>query len=310
VGAGTSSEEMRKARQFGLAKKLQNNVKKLQEDLAPLPKMISNFFVWTYAQVATSYLNASEGGRLGWQIGAINGAVWLAWQIPRLHPVMAARFMHHPLSGRASTLLTSMFSHSSFVHLAFNTIALTSFGSGAGHFLTQRQAQNEEGIQESSPKFHLLAVFISAGLFSGLVSHMVAARIQFPRLIAKLASSSVVTTSTKRIFMRTRPPNEILPSLGASGGIYALVTMTALAYKDAEVSLFFLPIAIPIQWGVGGMVALDAIGIIRGWRMFDHWAHLGGAAFGALYWMYGPPIWNSLRADYLQDAEEQKDTNT
>lgn len=44
------------------------------------------------------------------------------------------------------------------------------------------------------------------------------------------------------------------------------MTMTALAYKDAEVSMFFLPIAIPIQWGVGGMVALDAIGIIRGWR--------------------------------------------
>ncbi len=56
--------------------------KKLQEALSPLPKMISNFFVWTYAQVATSYLNTSEGGRLAWQIGAINGAVWIAWQIP------------------------------------------------------------------------------------------------------------------------------------------------------------------------------------------------------------------------------------
>ncbi len=108
----------------------------------------------------------------------------------------------------------------------------------------------------------------AAGLFSGLVSHMVAARIHFPRLIAKLSSTSTATaTSTsKRFFTKPRPPNEILPSLGASGGIYALVTMTALAYKDAEVSMFFLPIAIPIQWGVGGMVALDAIGIIRGWR--------------------------------------------
>jgi len=85
------------------------------------------------------------------------------------------------------------------------------------------------------------------------------------------------------------------------------VTMTALAYKDAEVSMFFLPIAIPIQWGVGGMVALDAIGIIRGWRLFDHWAHLGGAAFGAIYWKYGPPIWNSLRADYDYDEESEEE---
>ncbi|KLO17916.1 hypothetical protein SCHPADRAFT_867276 [Schizopora paradoxa] len=312
TGMSVSSEDMRRARQFSLAKKLQNNVKKLQDALAPLPKMISNFFVWTYAQVATSYLNASEGGRLAWQIGALNAAVWVAWQIPRLHPVMAARFMHHPLSGRATTLLTSMFSHQSLVHLAFNTIALTSFGSASGHFLAQRQAQNPDGTLESTPRYHLLAVFISAGLFSGLVSHVVAARIHFPRIIKHLSSTTknASNSSSGRFFSTPRPPNDILPSLGASGGVYALVTMTALAYKDAEVSMFFLPLSIPIQWGVGGMVALDVLGIIRGWRMFDHWAHLGGAAFGAIYWKYGPSFWDALRADYEDEDEDVKLKNS
>lgn len=30
-------------------------------------------------------------------------------------------------------------------------------------------------------------------------------------------------------------------------------------------------------------------------RMFDHWAHLGGAAFGALYYAYGPQLWTWMR---------------
>ena len=29
--------------------------------------------------------------------------------------------------------------------------------------------------------------------------------------------------------------------------------------------------------------------------MFDHYAHLGGAAFGALYYAYGPQLWNMFR---------------
>ena len=28
---------------------------------------------------------------------------------------------------------------------------------------------------------------------------------------------------------------------------------------------------------------------------FDHYAHLGGAAFGALYYLYGKDFWDTLR---------------
>lgn len=34
--------------------------------------------------------------------------------------------------------------------------------------------------------------------------------------------------------------------------------------------------------------------------MFDHYAHLGGAAFGAMYYMYGPEWWTFLRSQYQQ----------
>lgn len=60
---------------------------------------------------------------------------------------------------------------------------------------------------------------------------------------------------------------KIMPSLGASGAIYSTVVMSTLAFPDAEVSLVFPPTpSFPIQYGVGGMVLLDCIGILRGWR--------------------------------------------
>lgn len=45
---------------------------------------------------------------------------------------------------------------------------------------------------------------------------------------------------------------------------------------------------------------MDAIGLVRGWRYLDHAAHLGGAAFGAAYWKWGPAYW----ADNVRGFEE------
>ena len=85
-------------------------------------------------------------------------------------------------------------------------------------------------------------------------------------------------------------------SLGASGAIYAAVTVSALAYPNADVRLLLPPITMPISWGVGGMVTLDIAGILFGWRLFDHWAHLSGALFGLLYYKYGVQFWDLMRA--------------
>jgi rhomboid-like protein len=169
--------------------------------------------------------------------------------------------------------------------------------------------------------------FFEAGLFSGLVSHVAASKILFPRLVNQYTASAVIKNSPAAsaisstvVKTATAAPREILPSLGASGAIYAAVTVSALAFPDAQVSLIFPPfISLPIQAGVGGLVMLDMIGIIRGWRwvhvpmcmraslimvmpfrMFDHYAHLGGAAFGAIYYMYGPQWWAFMRGGYQQ----------
>jgi rhomboid-like protein len=168
------------------------------------------------------------------------------------------------------------------------------------------------------------------------VSHVVNAKFRFPRILARLSRVPAATAPPRRFFpFRAAPAAEdaaatverssrILPSLGASGAIYASVTLTALAFPDAVVSLIFPPThPIPIEWGVGGLVLLDVIGALRGWRcadsgspnarcgpdvfcsLFDHWAHLGGAAFGAFYYAYGPRIWDFLRSLDAEMIEEE-----
>lgn len=59
----------------------------------------------------------------------------------------------------------------------------------------------------------------------------------------------------------------ILPSLGMSGAVYGAVTLTTCAFPDTEISLIIPPsYPIPIQYGVGALVTMDIIGVLRGWR--------------------------------------------
>lgn len=152
--------------------------------------------------------------------------------------------------------------------------------------------KHREHQQEATAKWHFLAFFISgtrlcqtrwtiyslfeAGLFSGLVSHVAACKILFPRLVKQYTTSAVIKnspaaaaiSSTAAKAATSSAPREILPSLGASGAIYAAVTVSALAFPDAQISLIFPPfVSLPIQAGVGGLVLLDIIGIVRGWRL-------------------------------------------
>ncbi|CAL1715584.1 unnamed protein product [Somion occarium] len=307
-----TSEEIRRARHFELGKNLQNGLKSLQETIEEWPIIIKHTVVWTYIQVLQPILDASEGKRLCWAIGLTNAAVWLVWQFPQAQRIMTRSFTHSPLSGLSYTLLTSMFSHKSFLHFAFNSMALASFGSAASLWMMRAQNQSWTGLPEATPKWHFLAFFISAGLFSGLVSHVVAARFRFPRIVALLKSRPLTVSATGAnlkagVAEATKNVPKILPSLGASGAIYAAVTLTALAFPETEIALIFPPTPpIPIQLGVGGLMAIDIIGALRGWRLFDHWAHLGGAAFGVLYYHYGMKVWDTFRAGNLGSAPDRQ----
>ncbi|CAG8575410.1 2959_t:CDS:2 [Paraglomus occultum] len=193
----------------------------------------------------------------------VNSAVFSLWRFGRLQPFMIRHFTHNPLSSRSYTLLTSTFSHKDLWHFAVNMIALYSFGSATA----TRMGSDE-----------FLAFYLSAGIVSSFVSH---------------ASSIMLRRS------RT-----IVPSLGASGAIYACLSACAWFYPNASVSLLFLPfLTIKIKHAVPALVCFDIFGILAKWRVFDHFAHLAGAASGIVYvlhgheyiWQPGCDLWSSIQ---------------
>ncbi|KAH9893560.1 hypothetical protein C8Q73DRAFT_761601 [Cubamyces lactineus] len=320
-----TSEELMRAKYVVFGRRLQGTLAALKSSMEQLPETVKAMVVWSYVQVFQPLLNASEGKRMCWAIGAVNLAVWLAWRVPRWNAFMLRAFTHNPLSGKSYTLLTSTFSHESIVHLGFNCLALASFGGAASQqlMLLYKKVEGEQGLlSEPTPKWHLLALFISAGLFASLVSHIAYARWQYPRLIARLksmnassslrsgtsaAAPSAATTSAAAsastaasetaLTAASTAAREGQRSLGSSGAIYAMVVISALGFPDAEITLVIPPwYPINIQTGVGALLALDLIGAWRGWKIFDHFAHLGGAAFGAFWYAYGAKIWYEIRA--------------
>jgi hypothetical protein len=74
--------------------------------------------------------------------------------------------------------------------------------------------------------------------------------------------------------------------LGASGGIAAVVILFALNYPHRTILfMFFIPM--PMWVAAVIMVAIDAYGAIDRSGTVAFTAHLGGAAFGFLYYQWG-----------------------
>ncbi|KZT53399.1 hypothetical protein CALCODRAFT_440107 [Calocera cornea HHB12733] len=296
---GPSSQEMQRARRFALHKSLTAQLKQWVDYTKNWPAIMRVYFQRAWISVAEARLNSSDGRKAALIILGLNSAVFVAWQIPVLRSRMAASFLHSPLSGKSYTLVTSAFSHQNFIHMGLNMFALVSFGSAAFDWLGAQQFGIQNLEPESTYIYHSFAFYLLGGIFSSLLSHVVATRFRFPRMLAALTAGNVSTTAA-----HAANATSILPSLGASGAIYATVTLSALAIPDASVSFIFFPwLQMPISAGVGGLVLLDIVGVSRGWRVFDHWAHLGGAAFGVFYFYYGPQLWNWTRRRVSQATD-------
>lgn len=86
--------------------------------------------------------------------------------------------------------------------------------------------------------------------------------VRLPKLIRTLSSPARISSA-----QALAAHQAILPSLGASGAIYAALTVTACAFPDSHVGIIFVPfISFPIGLGVAGMVGIDLLGLVRGWR--------------------------------------------
>lgn len=252
--------------------KFQDTLDEMPRTMAWLPVGLQVPLTRIYISMSETYLVTPPSQRVCASIIAFNGLVFLAWKVPSLYPVMRRWWMHWPVgrNHRVATLATSVFSHQSLPHYAFNSIALYSFGSAAYSYLsqpTQSDYNNQtysalHQIASATTSYHFLAFFLTAGLFSSLSSHLSTVLVRLPRLLRDLTSPARVSSVSS-----LAANSAVLPSLGASGAIYATLTMTALAFPEASVSLIFVPFfPIPIGWGMAGMVAVDALGVIRGWK--------------------------------------------
>lgn len=84
------------------------------------------------------------------------------------------------------------------------------------------------------------------------------------------------------------------PVIGASGGVMAVVFLTAMYYPKMTVLLFFI-LPIELRWLAVLYAVVDLFGFVN--PRSDgvaHFAHLGGAAFGVAYKYYGWNLSNGL----------------
>uniref|UniRef100_A0A0N5AXI0 rhomboid protease n=1 Tax=Syphacia muris TaxID=451379 RepID=A0A0N5AXI0_9BILA len=80
-------------------------------------------------------------------------------------------------------------------------------------------------------------------------------------------------------------------ALGASGAILSVLVYTCVQMPDARLQIIFIPgFTFSAASGVIGLLAFDAAGLLLGFRLFDHAAHLGGSLFGIFYAWYGEKI--------------------
>lgn len=149
-----------------------------------------------------------------------------------------------------------------FLHHAFSGRALPLIGSAFSHATFPHFLFNMMALWSFGPSLcrdlgaeNFLAYYFSAAALTSLGGMMV-----------KLA-----TTCTT-------------PSLGASGAVLWMAATTAFRFPDAQFGIIFLPfITLPASTMILGIASLDCLGLLMGWKMFDHGAHLAAVLCGYVF---------------------------
>ena len=190
-------------------------------------------------------------------------------------------------------ILTHMFMHGGFMHIAFNMFALYSFGSSLEYFW-------------GGKKF--LFFYISCGLGAALLHSLVNYFLfhsGLNSLIEAGFSQTEIYTLLNEGKLDTRWIDTLgnsgltnftgafaSPAVGASGAIYGLLVAFAFMVPNAELALMFIPVPIKAKYFVPGLLVVDLILGVSGQSIFGgasgiaHFAHIGGALIGFLMMWY------------------------
>jgi len=152
--------------------------------------------------------------------------------------------------GHVYQLVTYGFLHANFWHLFFNMLMLWMFGS------MLETAWGSRRFWE----FYLVGV-----------------------LGAALGTVALAYTIGKFVHLA-----QGTPTVGASGGIYAILMACAMLFGDQEVYMFPLPVAIRLKYLVGILAFIALISALGSASETANVAHLSGLVFGYLYLRFVP----------------------
>lgn len=181
---------------------------------------------------------------------------------------------------RLYQLFTYMFMHSGFEHIFFNMFAVWMFG---------RILETVWGPQR------FLLYYVLCGMGAGLVQE-VTQYFEFIPYMADMAQLSayapetivpingVTHTAGQWLAMYERVIS--VPTVGASGAVYAILMAFGMLFPNQEIFIFPLPMPIKAKWLIIGYFVIELGMGIMGNDGVAHFAHLGGMIFGFLLILY------------------------
>lgn len=82
--------------------------------------------------------------------------------------------------------------------------------------------------------------------------------------------------------------NPTIPTVGASGGIFAILMAYGMVFGENEIMLIPFPFVIKAKYFVMGLILLTILFAFKGAGNTSYLAHLGGLLFGYLYVKFSP----------------------
>ena len=210
----------------------------------------------------------------------------LAYIFPQMLGYFAAFFPTSPYF-KSWQIITHMFMHGGFMHIAFNMLTLASFGPVLERFLGDK-------------KF-LILYFLSG--FGALALNLAWEGYQINQIVQYLYSSNVdisslrdgtdiiknnLTNADIEIIFAKNDINSIFQQslisrmVGASGAIFGVVAAFTALYPNAEMMIMFIPFPIKAKILLPIVIIGSLYLGINNYGGIAHFAHIGGALVGYL----------------------------
>ena len=227
-----------------------------------IPPVVKNLVIINVLMLAATYILQMKGIDLTNMLG--------------LHYIQSPDF-------RPYQLVTHMFMHGGFMHLAFNMFALWMFG---------RVLESVWG-----PKRFFIYYFVT-GLGAAAL-HTFVNYVEFQYYAAKISPQDVQSVISQGAELLQQGQNWVgpagklnmilnTPTVGASGAVFGILLGFGMLFPNTELMLLFPPIPIKAKYFVAGYGAIELFSGITGMGAnIAHFAHLGGMLFGFFmikYW--------------------------